>query len=106
MKTKAGIRNKLTVLACVLALITDGSPPCFASEDPATMAVDALLVRPFCFLGTIVGSAVFVISLPVAATSKSVRRATRALVVKPAQATFTRPLGDFDSMSYYSGESR
>jgi hypothetical protein len=30
--------------------------------------------------------------------SKSVGKTAKALVVKPARATFTRPLGDFSSM--------
>jgi hypothetical protein len=41
------------------------------------------------------GSALFVVSLPVSAISKSVKPAAHALVVKPAKVTFTRHLGDF-----------
>jgi hypothetical protein len=43
----------------------------------------------------VVGGAIFVISLPVAAISGSIDSAAHALVVKPARATFVRPLGDF-----------
>lgn len=43
----------------------------------------------------------FVVSLPWAATSKSIRRSAHALVFRPAQATFTRPLGDLDSLPEY-----
>jgi hypothetical protein len=44
----------------------------------------------------VAGSALFVVCLPFAALSKSVKSTAHALVVAPAQATFTRPLGDFD----------
>jgi len=106
MKIKPSIKSRVLVITCVLALVTAGSPRCFASDNPAAMAVDAILIRPVCLVTTVVGSAIFVISLPVAATSKSVHRAARALVVKPAEATFTRPLGDFEDLVYYSVEVR
>jgi len=48
------------------------------------------------FAATVVGSAVFVVTLPFAALSKSVKSTAHALVVVPAEATFSRPLGDFD----------
>ena len=62
------------------------------------MATDALVIRPACLVATVVGSAFFVVSLPVAALSKSVKKTANALVVKPANATFTRPLGDMDAL--------
>jgi hypothetical protein len=61
-------------------------------------AADALVVRPACLVATVVGSAVFVIALPWAAASKSVKKTADTLVVKPAWATFTRPLGDMDAL--------
>ncbi len=101
MKTKSTMNNKVTALVCLVALVTAGTPRCFASDDAAAMAVDAVVARPVCFAVTILGGAFFVISLPVAAASKSVHRAAKLLVVKPAQATFTRPLGQLDELSDY-----
>lgn len=71
-----------------------------ASEKPGTLAVavDAAVVRPACFVATVLGAALFAVTLPVAATSKSIKQTADALVVKPAQATFTRPLGDLESL--------
>lgn len=66
------------------------------------MAADAVIMRPAMFAATVVGSAIFVVTLPVAALSKSVKSTAHALVVVPAQATFTRPLGDFN---YYDSPS-
>jgi hypothetical protein len=62
------------------------------------VATDAVVIRPACLLATVLGSAIFVVSLPVAAISKSVKKTADTLVVKPANATFTRPLGDMDAL--------
>jgi len=58
-----------------------------STSNGGAIAVDVLLVRPFCLLGTICGGAIFVISLPIAVPSGSVHSAAHALIVKPAQAT-------------------
>jgi hypothetical protein len=97
MKIKRYITHKVTFLACVLALVT-ATPECFASNDPAAIAADALIVRPACLVTTILGGALFVVCLPFAAASKSVHKTAKALVGKPAAATFTRPLGELREM--------
>jgi hypothetical protein len=101
MNTKSKLNSRVTALVCVAALVSAGTPRCFASDDAAAMAVDAVVARPLCLAMTILGGAFFVISLPAAAASKSVHQAANTLVVKPAHATFTRPLGDFDTLSDY-----
>ena len=71
-----------------------------ASEDHSIQVVgDLAVARPGCFLATILGTAVFIVALPIAAASGSVRETANTLVVRPAQATFTRPLGDFSSLN-------
>ncbi len=60
------------------------------------VATDVVVMRPALLAATVLGSAIFVVSLPVAAVSKQVKSAANTLVVAPAQATFTRPLGEFD----------
>jgi hypothetical protein len=62
------------------------------------VAADAIFARPMCFAATVIGSALFVVCLPVAAISHSVKHTAHVLVVKPARATFTRPLGDLDDL--------
>jgi hypothetical protein len=98
------MKSRMIVVACVLALVSAGTPRCIASDGPGAIVVDVVLVRPACLVATIVGGAFFIISLPVAATSKSVHHAAESLVVKPAQATFTRPLGDLDGLTQYYQE--
>ena len=92
---------KTTAIACVLALLLAGTSNSFASNhrhrvDPGGVIVDTVLIRPACLVATIVGGALFVVSLPIAATSKSIDSTAHALVVRPAEATFTRPLGELE----------
>jgi hypothetical protein len=88
---------KTMVIVCAAAFGMASITPASAdTSDPAAVAADALIGRPLCLAATIVGSAIFVVSLPIAATSGSIHTAADALVVTPARATFTRPLGDFD----------
>ena len=93
MKTKL-----ITIGIASLMLLT--SFPAHAGDDagPFTIAMDVVIVRPGCLAATIVGSVFFVVSLPIAAISKSVGKSAHTLVVNPARATFTRPLGDMDSL--------
>ena len=65
------------------------------------MITDVVVVRPVCFVATAIGSAFFVVSLPIAAMSRSTKKAAHALVVTPAKATFTRPLGDMGALQDY-----
>ena len=63
------------------------------------MTADAIVVRPACLVATVVGSAAFVVALPAALFSKSVKKTANTLVVKPAKATFTRPVGDMEDLN-------
>jgi hypothetical protein len=94
------MRAKLTTAVCVLAVILCGVGSASALENngPLAVAADAIVVRPACLVATVVGSAVFVVALPWAAASKSIKKTANTLVVKPANATFTRPMGDVDAL--------
>ncbi len=69
---------------------TRGSAPA-----PSTGAIvsDMLLLRPLGFVGTVLGGAAFVVSLPVTLATKKVDRAEKLLVQEPYDYTFERPLG-------------
>src|SRR6266436_10313616 len=97
------MKNKLITALCLTAFCLAGTNSTFARTkvDPAMVVADAVVVRPLCFVATVIGSVFFVVSLPIAATSRSVRRAANALVVGPAKATFTRPLGDLEDLMEY-----
>jgi hypothetical protein len=98
MKTKL-----FTTIVCVLALLLSMASPAFATSDTdaTSVVVDAVLARPISFALTLIGSVVFVVSLPVAVPSGSVGKAAQTLVVNPAKDTFTRPLGDFEGFLDY-----
>ena len=98
------MKTKLMTLLAVLALTLGTVTPTRASNSdtgPLEVVADVLVVRPGCFVATVLGSAFFVVALPVAAISKSVHRTADILVVGPAKATFTRPVGDMDSLMEY-----
>src|ERR1041385_2211094 len=92
------MKTKLLTAICVLTLLS-GATPTFAAPDKSLDVVaDVGIVRPGCFVVTVVGTALFVVILPVAAISKSTKKTANTLVVNPGKATFTRPLGDFSSL--------
>ena len=97
------MKNKLITYLCLAAFCLAGTNSAFAnvSSDPAMVVADAVIVRPVCLVATIVGSAFFVVALPFAATSKTVKSTAHTLVVMPARATFTRPMGDIDMLVDY-----
>ena len=95
------MRTKLFTAVCVLAIGLVSVTPCRAADkaDFGAVVGDVVVVRPLCLAVTLFGAAFFVASLPISAITRSVTRSSEALVAKPAKATFTRPLGDFDALS-------
>jgi hypothetical protein len=94
MKTKL-----LTTVCAALVLAATTTPSFAANEGPLASATDVLVVRPACLVATAVGSVVFVVCLPFTAASKTVKKTADTLVVKPAEATFTRPVGGLNELS-------
>ncbi|MFO7964295.1 MAG: hypothetical protein R6U50_10275 [Desulfobacterales bacterium] len=71
-------------------------PRCYEKKATAEeMAADFLLARPLGFASLVLGSVVFVFSLPFSAAGGNADEAAEKLVQKPAEYTFKRPLGDF-----------
>jgi hypothetical protein len=95
------MKTKLLTAVCVLAISLCGVTPSFAygTGDPGAVVADVVVARPACLAVTIFGTAFFIVSLPVAVIAKSVKSSCNTMVVKPAKATFTRPLGDLDALS-------
>jgi hypothetical protein len=61
-----------------------------------TMIFDFLVLRPFGLIGTAIGTAAFIVSLPFSLPTKSADEAAQKLVVDPAKFTFARPLGQVE----------
>jgi hypothetical protein len=60
----------------------------------SAMTADLLVIRPLGIVATVVGSAVFIVSLPFSALGGNTKTACRKLVQDPAKFTFARALGD------------
>ena len=58
------------------------------------MLADMVLMRPLMLVGTVVGLASFVVTLPFSALGGNVGEAGTKMVVEPAKYTFVRPLGE------------
>lgn len=67
---------------------TAGSPSGMA------MAADLVIARPLGLAATVLGTVVFVASLPFQALAGNFSDPARRLVIEPASFTFTRPLGE------------
>jgi hypothetical protein len=96
------MKTKLITAVCALAILSMGANTASAaSDDDLKVAADTLVVRPICFAATVVGTGLFVISLPIAAISRSIKKTAHVLVVVPGKATFTRRLGDMEALEDY-----
>lgn len=88
-------------LCCVAAVLVLQAPRSWAQEDgsPEVIAADVLIVRPVCLAATVIGAALFLVSLPISIATDSTSETGRKLVGLPARATFTRRLGDMSSLT-------
>ena len=92
------------LLAALLAFTWAASPALagekqyIAGEDrtPLAMGFDLLILRPLGLAGLVVGTGLFIISLPFSLLGGNTGEAGQKLVVAPAKYTFTRPLGAED----------
>ncbi|MGB1883475.1 MAG: hypothetical protein ACPHUF_06195 [Gammaproteobacteria bacterium] len=57
------------------------------------MVYDAIFMRPLTLLGTAIGTAAFIGTLPISIVGGNVGDAAESFVMQPARSTFTRCLG-------------
>jgi len=86
------------MLAVTFLSLTTPSVRAFDDNTFEAAAADVLVVRPASFIATVLGTAIFVVALPVAAISGSVDETAEALVLTPGRATFTRPMGELSTL--------
>ena len=97
------IAKQPTVLLLIITLVfipfgTSALAKGQTSDDEisgAFMTADLILARPLGIVATVLGCAVFVVSLPFSALGGNTKQAAQKLVKEPAAFTFTRPLGEF-----------
>lgn len=91
----------LPVLAAPAHAQSDNAMAAPRADDPyagapsgGEMTADLLIVRPLSLAATVLGTGLFVVSLPFALLAPDGAAATaQRLVVEPARYTFARPLG-------------
>lgn len=95
------LRRAVVAVSCVALMA--GSLPAMATdqfpnsgEDSSDMMADLFIVRPISLVGAVLGTAVFLVTLPFTLPTQSTDEAAKALVGDPFEYTFNRPLGDFD----------
>ena len=91
--------SSLSIFIAAILLFGSSRPAAADPENgwdytPGAVAADALIARPLCLVVMIVGTGLFVVTLPIAAISRSVDKSAGALVREPAKQTFVRKLGD------------
>lgn len=87
-------RMIMTILLVIA--VTCVSMPAFAAdkgEEAVLVTVDVALIRPVSLAAVVVGTAVFIASLPFTIPAGGVSKAARVLVAEPFAYTFTRPIG-------------
>lgn len=100
------IRIKLGTTMVALALLGLGDRQPAAARDEGVyaldqqqeataeqMAADAIVVRPVGIVATVLGSVVYVVSMPFSYFGGNHQQAYEELVDDPAEHTFRRPLG-------------
>ena len=100
-RIQSGVTLLVVVLfLCATSLVHAAENSYMArTEDVSAeeIIVDGLLLRPGGLVATVVGTAVFVVTLPFSIPTKSVDKAAQRLIVDPVRYTFVRPLGQIES---------
>jgi hypothetical protein len=102
---RGDLRMNSRLQAGLLALMLAANPCPALADDPDTvsgdkgtdMLVDAVVMRPLGLAATVLGAVITVVTLPFTLPTGSADEAARYMIVEPAEYTFNRPLGDFDS---------
>ncbi len=88
------MRKPIVAILVVIFLVSTAAPA-LAGGRTWEIGVDVLLVRPISLAAIVIGTAVFVVSLPFSIPSRSVEPVAQKLVAEPFKFTFTRPIGSF-----------
>ena len=85
-------------LAVLFALVLSSTPVRAADAYEwrfARTTTDVLIARPFTFAATLLGGALWAVTLPITAPTRTSEETFDALVRQPFELTFDRELGDF-----------
>jgi len=90
------MKKTVAILLAIMIIFTASAV--FAKDKPgaANIIGDMVLLRPLGVCSLVIGTAFFIVSLPIAAISQSTKQTAEVLVADPFKFTFTRPLGEID----------
>lgn len=88
-------RILVSMMTALALTVSAGVQANTVEETPSALAMtgDALFARPALFAMTVVGGAVYVVSLPFSLLGGNAEEAGEVLFMDPAKATFVRCLG-------------
>ena len=91
------LNSAMLALALVVTPLSAAAQPdeSVTGDRAADMVIDAVIMRPLGLVATVLGAALTVVALPFTIPSGSVEASAHELIVRPAEYTFKRPLGDF-----------
>lgn len=84
------------LLACAAAPVQANDVEIDDAPSAEAMTFDLFIMRPLSLVGTVAGTAVYLVALPFNLLTLNLVEPGRRLVVEPAKYTFTRDLGDLD----------
>ena len=92
-------RTSLAALMAVLLLVPSVSFAVSIDESPSAgaMVADAVVARPVLLLFTVVGTGLYLVTLPFSWAGGNADEAAEQLVIGPAKSTFVRCLGCVNS---------
>jgi len=92
--------KKMISATFIVVILIVTSVPALAKDGAGApdMIVDVLIVRPVGLVSIVIGTAAFIVALPFAITSGTVKPVAQTLVACPFTLTFKRPLGDYSSL--------
>jgi len=94
------VRHAIVAISCVALMASNvlamAQETQSADSNENGMLADLVFVRPVALVATVLGTAIFVVSLPFTVPTRSTGEAAKTFVASPFEYTFNRPLGDFD----------
>lgn len=94
------MKTAALITACIFALTSFAVPVLAGTSDDnditgATIVGDVLFARPLGLLATVLGTTVFILSIPFNPNEDKQKIVAGKLIEEPAAYTFKRPLGQF-----------
>ncbi|MDD4092609.1 MAG: hypothetical protein PHQ63_08605 [Smithellaceae bacterium] len=90
------MKRKWIVLLAAMVIFISAVPARADITQSDLVVLDVALIRPVGIVSVVVGTALFILSLPVSIPSGSVGTVANSLVKESFEYTFIRPIGDFD----------